>query len=155
MHVDIERQPARRLAAVRHVGPYNQIGRAFGELGQRLGPAMGALAARGAAMIALYHDPPDRVPPDQLRADAAVVVPDDFVLPAGLTEQRLPAARYASTEHVGPYDQLGNAWTRFMGEWLPGSGERAAGGPAIETYLNNPETTSQAEWRTRLSIPLV
>ena len=37
MHVDIESQPAYRLAAVRHLGPYNQIGRAFGELGRRLG----------------------------------------------------------------------------------------------------------------------
>lgn len=58
---------------------------------------MGQLAGRG-AMIALYHDDPGTVPPDQLRADAAMVVP--------------------------------------------------------ETYLNDPETTPRAEWRTRLSIPL-
>lgn len=155
MHVDIESQPACRLATVRHLGPYNQIGRAFGELGRRLGPAMGALAMHGAAMIALYHDAPDSVAPDELRSDAGVVVPDDFVLPQGVSEQRLPAGRYASTVHVGPYDQLGDVWQRFMGEWLPASGERVADSPAVEIYLNNPETTPKAEWRTRLSIPLL
>ena len=154
MHVDIDHQPARRLAAVRHVGPYNQIGRAFAQLGQHLGPSMGALAMQGAAMIALYHDDPESVAPDELRSDAGVVVPDDFALPPGVTEQRLPAGRYASTVHVGPYDHLGDAWQRFMGEWLPASGERVAASPAMETYLNNPETTPKAEWRTRLSIPL-
>lgn len=154
MHVDIETHPARRLATVRHLGPYNQIGRAFGELGQRLGPAMGALAMHGAAMIALYHDDPDSVAPADLRADAAMVVPDEFELPLGVTEQRLPAGRYASTLHVGPYEQLGDVWQRFMGEWLPASGERVASSPAVETYLNNPETTPKEQWRTLLSIPL-
>lgn len=154
MHVDIDTQPARRLATVRHVGPYNQIGRAFGVLGQRLGPAMGALLAQGGAMIALYHDAPEGIAPEELRSDAAVVVPHDFVMPPGVTEQRLPAGRYASTVHVGPYDQLGDVWQRFMGEWLPASRERVADSPAVEIYLNNPETTPRAEWRTRLSIPL-
>ncbi|MFN7978063.1 MAG: AraC family transcriptional regulator [Vicinamibacterales bacterium] len=154
MHVEIDQQPARRLATVRHIGPYNQIGRAFAELGRRLGPAMGALAMQGPAMIALYHDAPESVAPDELRSDAAVVVPDDFALPDGVVEQRLPAGRYASTLHVGPYEQLGDVWLRFMGEWLPASGERVAASPAVETYLNNPETTPKSEWRTLLSIPL-
>ena len=155
MHVDIETQPARRLATVRHLGPYNQIGRAFAELGQRLGPAMGMLFAQGGAMIALYHDAPESVAPDELRSDAGVVVPEDFALPSAVSEQRLPAGRYASTVHVGPYDQLGDVWQRFIGEWLPASGERVADSPAMEIYLNNPETTPKAEWRTRLSIPLL
>ena len=153
MQVDISAHPARRLATVRHVGPYNQIGRAFAQLGQTLGPWMPVLAEQG-AMLALYHDDPRIVPPEALRADAAMVVPEEFVLPPGLTEQHLPAGRYASTMHVGPYEQLGDVWQRFMGEWLPASGERAAASPSVETYLNNPETTLKAEWRTRLSIPL-
>lgn len=154
MDVHIDLQPARRLAAIRHLGPYNQIGRAFAQLGQALGPAMGRLASGGAAMIALYHDDPESVAADALRSDAAMVVPEDFPLPAGVTEQRLPAGRYASTLHVGPYDQLGDVWLRFMGEWLPASGERVAESPALETYLNDPETTPKAEWKTLLSIPL-
>lgn len=153
MDVEITTEPARRLAAVRHVGPYNQIGRAFAQLGHVLGPWMPDLAGPG-AMMALYHDDPRQVPPEQLRADAAMVVPEDFVLPEGLVELRLPAGRYASTVHVGPYEHLGAVWPRFMGEWLPASGHTAAASPTVETYLNNPETTLKAEWRTRLSIPL-
>ncbi len=154
MDVHIDQQPARRLAAVRHVGPYNQIGRAFAQLGQALGPSLAQLGAGGAAMIALYHDDPESVPVEALRSDAAVVVPDNFVMPPGLSEQRLPAGRYASTLHIGAYEQLGDVWLRFMGEWLPASGEHVAESPALESYLNNPETTPKAEWKTLLSIPL-
>lgn len=153
MEVEITTDPARRLAAVRHVGPYNQIGRAFAQLGHTLGPWMPELVGHG-AMMALYHDDPRQVPPDQLRADAAMVVPEDFVLPEGLVELRLPEGRHASTVHVGPYEQLGAVWQRFIGEWLPASGQHMAPSPTVETYLNNPEATLKAEWRTRLSIPL-
>lgn len=154
MHVDITTHEARRLATVRHLGPYNQIGQAFGQLCEALGPALEQLAAAGAAMMALYHDDPDHVPPDQLRSDAAVVVPEGLALPAGLVEQRLPAGRYASVLHVGPYDQLGDAWSRFKREWLLGSGERLAATPCCEAYENDPETTPPAELRTRMYMPL-
>ncbi|MBW8770935.1 MAG: GyrI-like domain-containing protein, partial [Gemmatimonadetes bacterium] len=30
--------------------------------------------------------------------------------------------------HIGPYEQLGDTWARFMGEWLPASGRRMAYG---------------------------
>jgi AraC family transcriptional regulator len=41
------------------------------------------------------------------------------VLPAALREPPLAAGRYACTLHVGPYEQLGDVWARFLGEWLP------------------------------------
>jgi len=36
-----------------------------------------------------------------------------------MSEQRLPAGRYACTLNVGPYEELGDVWGRFMGQWLP------------------------------------
>lgn len=154
MHVDITSMPELRLACVRHVGPYNQIPLAFERLGQLLGATAPVLQARGTAMIAIYHDDPDVVPVDQLRSDAAVVVPLDIPIPPGLAEQRVPAGPFACTLHVGPYEQLGDTWARFMGEWLPASKHRVGSAPSYEMYRNDPRTTPEAELRTELYIPL-
>ncbi len=59
-------------------------------------------------------------------------------MPHGLTEQRVPGGRYARTTHLGPYSELGDTWARFMGQWLPSSGERLGDGVTYEIYVNNP-----------------
>ncbi|HEY3665725.1 MAG TPA: GyrI-like domain-containing protein [Polyangiaceae bacterium] len=153
MNVEIKRMPELRVATVRHVGPYSRISEAFGRLGDIAGRA-GLFNSRP-TMIAIYHDDPESKPDNELRSDAAVVVTDKVTVPEGMGEQRLPAGRYACTLHVGPYEQLGDAWARFMGQWLPQSGERCKDADSFEIYLNNPTDVPKAELRTELYIPLV
>jgi AraC family transcriptional regulator len=153
MDVQIQEMPELRVGTVRHVGPYNQIPNAFGRLGSIAGPA-GLFQKPGAAMIAIYHDDPDSVPQDQLRSDAGIVVPDGTPLPQELGEQRLPSGRYARTRHVGPYEQLGDTWARFMGEWLPASDHRIGAGPSYEIYRNDPTKTPKHELVTDLFISI-
>lgn len=153
MNVAIQDMPALRLATIRHVGPYSRISEAFQRLGAIAGPA-GLYRHPNVAMLAVYHDEPDVTPPDELRSDAALSVPDDAVLPEGLVEVRLPAGRYASTTHVGPYTALGDAWSRFMGEWLPKSGHRVRESASYEIYRNNPATAPERELRTELFLPV-
>jgi AraC family transcriptional regulator len=105
-------------------------------------------------MVAVYHDDPETTPPDALRSDAAVSVPKQAEMPKGLTEVRLPAGRYACATHIGPYTGLGDAWARFMGEWLPASGNRAGQGLGYEIYRNNPTNTAPGALRTELYLPL-
>ena len=154
MQVELRTLPGLRLGTVRHVGPYNQIPTAFARLGQMLGPLAGELMQRGSAMMAMYHDDPETVPLDRLRSDAAVVIPDEMPIPAGLVEQHLAAGQYACTLYVGAYEQIGDAWARLLGEWLPGSGHQLGNGPSFERYLNNPSNAAPAELRTEICIPL-
>jgi AraC family transcriptional regulator len=153
MNVEIGRYPELRVAAVRHVGPYMQISDAFARLGELAAPAH-LFEQPGAMMVALYHDAPETTPADQMRSDAAVVVGDDVRLPAGLTEQRIPAGEYASTVHVGPYERLGDVWARLMGEWLPASGRRLGEGVSYEVYYNTPMDTPKERLRTEIRLPL-
>ena len=151
MQVSIAKYPELRVGTVRHIGPYIQINQAF----ERLGKIGGHLfSLPGAMMVALFHDDPESVPADQLRSDAAVVVPPDAKLPEGLAEQHIPAGEYASTIHIGPYEQLGDTWARFMGEWLPSSGRRMDGGVSYEVYHNTPMDTPREKLKTEIRIPL-
>ena len=136
MDVQIKDMPEFRVAAVAHVGPYNQISEAFARLGEIA--ARANLFGPQAAMIGIYYDDPETTPAAELRSDAAIVVSETTALPPEVVERRLPAGRYASTTLVGPYERLADTWARFMGEWLPRSGQRLNNGVSYELYRNTP-----------------
>ncbi len=153
MDVTIETLPTRRLATVRHVGPYPQIAEAFHRLGT-IAVERGLYPHLDPAMLALYHDDPETTPPAELRSDAALVVRDDVELPSGISEVTLPAGRYAKASHRGAYSGLGDTWARLMGEWLPRSGFRVGAGPSYEAYVNDPRTTATDDLVTDLYVPI-
>jgi AraC family transcriptional regulator len=153
MQVQIKEMKEVRAATVAHVGPYNRISEAFARLGDVAGAA--GLIGPGASMIAVYHDDPETTPAAELRSEAAITVAPDAKIPAGLGERRLAAGRYACTLHAGPYEKLGDTWARFMGEWLPQSGERMRDAVSFEIYRNTPATTPPEKLETELYIPLV
>jgi AraC family transcriptional regulator len=149
MDVTIKDQPELRVAGIRHIGPYHEIGREFGKLGSIAGPAI----KPGMMLIGVFHDDPATTPTDRLRSDAAITLPDGAHAPNGLVEHRVPAGRYATTIHVGPYEGLPEAWARLKTEWLPKSGH-TMGHPSCEIYLNNPTNTPKPELRTEIRMRL-
>jgi len=153
MEVAIKDMPDVRVAAVPHGGPYNQIGEAFGKLGAIAGPA-GLFQRPEAAMIGIYYDDPETTPPAQLRSEAGIRVATDIALPAGLQERVLGAGRYACTVHIGSYEQLGDVWARFLGEWLPRSGHRIRPGASFELYRNDPMQVPKHELCTEIYQPI-
>jgi AraC family transcriptional regulator len=153
VNVEIKHMPELRVVAVRHVGAYNRISEAFGRLGDSAGRA--GLLNEKTTMLAVYYDDPESTPEAELRSDAALVIGEGVPLPDGTAEHRLPAGRYARTLHVGPYEELGDAWGRFMGQWLPQSGERLGHGHSYEIYLNTPMDVPKHELRTELYLSLV
>jgi len=153
MDVEITEMLEQRVATVRHVGPYNQIPQAFGRLNS-IATLTGLFHHPGAAMIAIYYDDPDTTPQDQLRSDAAIAIPKHVALPDGLDERRITAGRYARATHVGAYETLGDAWARFLGEWLPASSHRIGPGEMYEIYRNDPTKVASHELRTDLYISL-
>lgn len=148
MRVTVKNQPELRVAGIRHIGPYHEIGRTFGRLG-----GMVAAPPAGAQMIAVFHDDPDTTPPDQLRSDAAITLPGRASTPNGLIEQRVPAGRYASVIHRGPYEELPKVWAQLKKDWLPANGHHA-GQPGYEVYLNDPRTTAKPDLLTEIFLRL-
>src|SRR6185503_12733393 len=69
MRIDVTDMLDQRLAAVRHVGAYWAIGKAFGELRTRAD----ALGLRGSA-VAVFYDDPDTVAEADLRSLAGLMV---------------------------------------------------------------------------------
>src|SRR5262245_28868407 len=120
MSLEIRTLTAKRLAAVEHTGPYNQIGPSFRELGRLAGQG-GLFAYPVARMVGVYHDDPRSTPAEQLRSAAGVIVPEGVAIPAGLVELRIDEGTFAVLTHTGSYMGLPDAWARAHRE-VPSTG---------------------------------
>lgn len=147
--------PALRLAALRHTGPYMEIGTAFERLSAwaagrgLLGPA--------ARSFGVYYDDPESVPAHALRSDAALLLDRNVegdVEGNGVRMIELAGGRHAVIVHKGPYAELESAYRWLYREWLPTSGETPADRPCHEEYLNDPRALPPEEWLTEIRLPL-
>lgn len=95
MKLEVTEMPGRRLAGIRHQGPYPRISEAF----LRLFPQADALRLSriaGAVYVAVYYDDPQATSEDALRSFAAVTVAEDATI-GDLEEARLPSGTYVRT----------------------------------------------------------
>lgn len=144
--------PARRLAAVPHKGPYIEIGRAFEKLGSTV--AARGLYGRFGKMVGVYYCSPADMKPADLRSHAGLEAPEDLPVAAPLEEVRLPAGRHAVLTFKGPYAGLAAGYDQLFGIWLPSSGETPADSPVFEVYLNTPMDTAPEDLLTEICLPL-
>lgn len=72
---------------------------------------------------------------------------------AGILMDTLPGGFAAMTTHVGPYDQLHDAYVA-MEEWMKANGHSPAGAP-WESYVTDPgEVPDPKDWKTEVYWPL-
>ena len=149
----VRRLDAMRVAFVRHVGPYNEVGKAWSKLYPWA--ARQGLLGPGTRVVGISHDDPDITPPDKLRYDAALIVNRPVARAGELGVIEIPAAEYATAIHTGPYSCLSDSYAELAGKWLPGAGRELRSAPAIEFYLDSPQTVPADELRTEICLPLV
>jgi AraC family transcriptional regulator len=152
MKVKIESKESIRVAFMRHVGPYDHVGATWDKLLPRLGKE--GLLGGGALILGLCHDDPEVTPPAKIRYDACVTVDETFVPEGDIGVQVIPGGEYAVTTHFGPYQKLGETYTKLLGQWLPRSGRELRSTPCFEVYLNDPQSTEPEDLLTDIYAPL-
>jgi AraC family transcriptional regulator len=152
MKVKIEHREPMRVAFMRHVGPYGEVGVTW----DKLLPVLGKEGWLGGDLLILgiCHDDPDVTPPDKIRYDACVSVDEDFVPEGDIGVQVVAGGDYAVTTHFGPYHKLGDTYTKLLGQWLPRSGRELRSAPCFEVYLNDPQSTEPEDLLTDIYAPL-
>ena len=149
--VEIKERDAVDVIGVEHVGPYMDIGNAYGKLHGWLG--VNDYFERTGEMIALYFDDPHSTPADELHSLASISMdpmPDD---PA-MVKASVAGGRYAVLRHQGPYAAMPLAYDWFLSDWLEASGEQLRDEPMFELYLNTPGDTAQQDLITDIHMPL-
>jgi len=152
MKVKIEHKEPIRVAFMRHVGPYDEVGATWDRLLPRLGKE--GLLGGDVLILGICHDDPEVTPSEKIRYDACVTVDESFVPEGEIGVQVIPGGEYAVTTHFGPYQKLGDTYTRLLGQWLPRSGRELRSTPCFEVYLNDPQSTEPEDLLTDIYAPL-
>jgi AraC family transcriptional regulator len=141
-----------RVAYVRHVGPYQECGKAWQTLCALAGQH--GLFTPDALRIGVGYDNPEVTPADRLRYDACLTVNDQFQGAGELQVQEIAGGEYAVVTHRGSYAGLPDAYRWIFREWIPASGRALRHVPCFEVYVNDPTTTAEADLVTEIYIPL-
>jgi AraC family transcriptional regulator len=151
----IERIEPRRVAVVRHVGPYDRIDlplrRTVDWAGRR-----GLLD--GATFLGIYWDDQEITPPERTRCEVGLYV-GDRVADDGdrdVIVRDLPAGDYATFVHRGTPEERKRGYDLLLARWLPQRGRRPANAPAIEVYPPCRGGLDHLDWTcTQVYVPLV
>ena len=152
MDVKIERLQPLRVAFVRHVGPYNEVGQAWEKVCAKLGSE--GLIGPDSRFIGVCYDDPEVTPPEKIRYDACVTVDEDFEAEGEVGVQTLPGGDFAVVTHMGPYERLSETYAALYGQWLPKSGRELRSEPSLEFYINTPDGTDPEDLLTDIYAPL-
>jgi AraC family transcriptional regulator len=151
--VSITTLPPLTAATIEHIGPYMEIGKAFGQLFDWLNARQ--LAASDVRVFGAFYDDPRQVAPEKLRSCAAAVVNGAFEMEPPVKRSELGGGEYAVLRYKGPYSGLMPNYDYLYNEWLPKSGRQLRSAPSYEEYVNDPRDTPPEELLTDIFIPLV
>ena len=152
IQVKVIRLPPKRVAFMRHTGPYHRVGRTWEKLMLFVGRE--GLLAGNPEFIGICHDDPAVTAPKRIRYDACITVDERFKPRGDIGAQVIAGGDYAMTTHFGPYEKLGRSYAKLLGQWLPRSGRTLRFEPCFEVYLNSPENTEPRGLLTDIYAPL-
>lgn len=128
----INRKPA-TIAYLRHIGPYGEdIAKFWQEV--YVPWAVTSRLGQDHARYGISYDDPGVTPPEQCRYDACAEVESDFVATGGAFKAIVPGGKYAVLRFKGTAEEVGEAWTAILRDWLPTSGLQLDDRPCFEYY---------------------
>jgi AraC family transcriptional regulator len=144
--IRVVKQPAQRLHALRHRGPFATIPHTHRRLYLHAG-CRTITGHWGASFRATDG-------PDRYRYYAALASCEPW--PGGTEVELLdiPGGMYAVYRVSGPYARINAAARSLYARWLPGSGYEPEDRPMLEHYLNSSREVAQDQLRTDLLIPI-
>ncbi|KIX13336.1 AraC family transcriptional regulator [Dethiosulfatarculus sandiegensis] len=152
MDAKIMKIPARRVAFVRHVGPYHKCQPAWEKL-CKWAESKGFLTPE-TLFIGLSHDDPEITPIEKLRYDACITVGLEIAPEEEIGVQEIPEGDYALYLQTGPLELIPEGFGRLVGKWLPTQGREIKPGPCVEVYLDDPDQVPPKDLRIELQVPL-
>lgn len=138
----IKTLPERHVAFVSFVGNYMANPQVFKDLFEKLGGWAGpkGLIGPDTVFLSAYYDDPNVTPPDELRLEVCMTVPEDTEVGGDVDKKTLPGGEYVvmNAELSSP-EEFGPAWMKVV-NWAKDNEYKVDMSRAsYEVYLNNPE----------------
>jgi len=135
----VKELPERFVASVQHVGPYNQIGKAFEKIFQWAGPK-GLIQFPKTVTIAVYYSDAEKTAESELRSSACLTVPEGTEADGDVETKTIRGGTFGVAHVEVDASEFGEACDKLVGEWMPEND--ACPDPdrlCYELYLNDHE----------------
>ncbi len=150
-NIDIKNLEELHVAAVAHIGTYHQIGKAFETLAAWAVPQ--GLMVNQPCMLAIYHDDPSKIPAEQLRSDACLVVPSTTEINGNVRPYTVSGGKYLVVNAQLTMSEFGDVWCKVY-KIAEEKGLKCDDRDHYELYLNNPGESPDALFLIDICIPV-
>jgi AraC family transcriptional regulator len=148
----IVRVPPRRIAYVRHVGPYDETGPAFAKVLSWAG-RRGLLPA--ATLLGVYWDDQTITPRNRTRCEVGLFVDDHAVGDGEVEVRQLVGGDHAVVRVQGSAEHRRSSYDLLYGQWLPACGRQPARVPPFEQYGAHGGDWNRLDVVTDVCVPLL
>jgi effector-binding domain-containing protein len=125
-------------------------------IAENVGAGFGVLMEHAGRTGAQWAGPPFILYPEDCSDEYEIVICMPVVPGAtggeGVEVEEIPGGLVATTTHVGPYREVGKAYTALQ-KWMTDNGRRPVG-MAREIYLNDPGEVPESELLTEVDWPI-
>ena len=151
MNMVVTTLPQQRVAYLRHVGPYQEVYRAWQDFTARL--MKDGLPRKDSLFLGVPMDNPQVTPPEKLRYDACVTVDEKYLPTKPLRVRTIPGGDYAVARNC-PIRELAKGYEKLFASWLPASGRHARKAPSFLMAANGPAGIPPTAGFTDIYVPL-
>jgi AraC family transcriptional regulator len=151
MKVEVTTLEPRRVAYLRHVGPYDGAYRVWMEFLARL--KKDGLPRKESVFIGVPMDNPNVTPPEKLRYDACVTTDASYLPTEPVRARTIAGGEYVVARNC-PVGSIRQGYEKLLQSWLPGSGRKLRKGPSLLVAVNGPEGMPPAFGFTDIYLPL-
>lgn len=151
MNIEVTTLEPRRVAYMRHVGPYDGSYRKWLDFTTRL--KKGRLPRKDSLFIGVPLDNPNVTPPEKLRSDTCVTVDEKYVPTKPLRVRTIAGGDYVVARNC-PRWAIAKGYQKLFYSWLPKSGRKARKAASFLVAVNGPEGMRSAFGLTDIYVPL-
>jgi AraC family transcriptional regulator len=151
MNIEVTTLEPRRVAYMRHVGPYDGSYRKWLDFTTRLKKA--GLPRKDSLFIGVPLDNPKTTPPEKLRYDICLTVADKYMPTKPVRVQTIAGGDYVVARNC-PRWAIAKGYQKLFHLWLPKSGRKARKAPSFLVAVNGPEAIPTAFGLTDIYVPL-
>ena len=143
-------KPAQPVLSIRTRVPVQNLPDALGKGYMAIGQYLESLSKspEGDPFVAYYN-----MNMEDLDLEMGFPVSEKVQGKGEIESREIPAGKYATCLHTGPYPDLGLAYEALT-EWVKGEGYEVSG-TAYEFYLNDASVTPPQELKTLLLFPII
>ncbi len=151
MKIEVTTLKPRRVAYMRHVGPYNGAHQLWTDFKTRL--KQDGLPGKDSLFIGVPLDNPKETPPEKLRFDACVTVDEKCVPTKPVRVRTIAGGDYVVARNC-PLGAIVKGYEKLFRSWLPKSGRKLRKAPSLLVAVTGPEGMPPAYGLTDICVPL-